>query len=201
MDTPAPPLHILILAAGSSTRMRGADKLTETVKGQPLLRQLAGRAVATGLPVTVALPPDRPHRHAALDGLTLTRLSVAGASKGMATTLRAGLASLPPQAAVMLLLADLPELTTADLSLMAQSYASTPGQILRATNATGQPGHPVIFPPWARADLMQLSGDDGARQVLQAHASRLRLIALPGQHATTDLDTPEDWASWRSGRE
>ncbi|MDR7125352.1 nucleotidyltransferase family protein [Pseudotabrizicola sp. 4114] len=201
MTTPAPLLHILILAAGNSTRMRGGDKLMELVGGQPLLRQLAGRAVATGLPVTVALPPDRPARNAALDGLALTRLTVPDAGQGMATTLRAGLTGLPPQAAVMLLLADLPELTAADLSLMAAAHASTPDQILRATDAAGQPGHPVIFPPWARADLTGLSGDDGARQVLKAHADRLRLIALPGQHATTDLDTPEDWARWRSGRE
>lgn len=194
------PLHILILAAGGSTRMRGGDKLLEPVGGQPLLRQMASRAVATGLPVTVALPPDRPLREAALSGLVLTRLTVADAGQGMATSLRTGLASLPPQAAVMLLLADLPELTTEDLSRMAVAHASTPDQILRATDAAGQPGHPVIFPPWARAGLMDLTGDDGARQMLQRHADRLRLIALPGRHATTDLDTPEAWAAWRSGR-
>ncbi|MFN4153221.1 MAG: NTP transferase domain-containing protein [Paracoccaceae bacterium] len=198
---PHPPLHILILAAGGSTRMRGADKLMEPVGGHPLLHQLARRATRTGLPVTVALPPDRPARNAALTGLPLTRLIVPDAASGMATTLRAGLASLPPGAAVMLLLADLPEITTEDLSLMAASHTRTPDLILRATDTAGTPGHPVICPPWARAGLMDLAGDEGARTVLQRHKDRLRLIALPGQHATTDLDTPEAWAAWRSGRE
>ncbi|MDP4033396.1 MAG: nucleotidyltransferase family protein, partial [Pseudorhodobacter sp.] len=73
--------------------------------------------------------------------------------------------------------------------------------ILRATDAAGRPGHPVIFPPWVLPELMGLSGDEGARPVLSRHADRLRLIALPEQHATTDLDTPEAWAHWRSGRE
>ncbi|MFN4131167.1 MAG: NTP transferase domain-containing protein, partial [Paracoccaceae bacterium] len=179
----------------------GGDKLTEIVGGQPLLRHLASRALHTGLPVTVALSPDRPQRDSALRGLPLTRLTVPDAKAGIATTLRAGLAGLPSQAAVMLLLADLPEITTEDIRQMAAAYASTPNQILRATDAAGQPGHPVIFPPDVRADLMTLSGDDGARAVLHRHKDRLRLIALPDQHATTDLDTPEAWAAWRSGRE
>jgi molybdenum cofactor cytidylyltransferase len=198
---PAPPLHILILAAGASSRMRGADKLLERVENQPLLRQIACRALATGLPVTVALPPDRPDRAAALDGLVLTRVSVPNPSEGMAASLRAGMGALPKDAAVMLLLADLPEITTADLCLMAQAHAARPQMILRATDTKGIPGHPVIFAPWARAELMALAGDDGARAVLRAHAERLHMIALPGHHATTDLDTPEDWAQWRSGRD
>lgn len=198
---PPPPLQILILAAGGSTRMRGADKLTAEVEGQPLLRQLARRALASGLPVTVTLSPAHPDRRTALQDLPLTPLIVPDAATGMATSLRAGLAHLPPQAAVLLLLADLPEITTQDLTRMAAAHTATPDLILRATDAAGQPGHPVIFPPWARPDLMALSGDEGARAVLQRHAARLRLIALPDQHATTDLDTPEAWAAWRSGRE
>lgn len=198
---PMPDLQILILAAGASSRMRGADKLLEQVAGQPLLRHIAGQALATGLPVTVTLPPDRPARAAALDGLTVRRITVPDAGLGMAHSLRAGLASLQPQGAVMVLLADLPEITTDDLTMLAQAHARTPGQILRATDASGQPGHPVIFPGSLRTGLMQLSGDDGARSLLRRHAGDLQLIALPGQNATTDLDTPEDWAAWRSGRE
>jgi molybdenum cofactor cytidylyltransferase len=58
-------------------------------------------------------------------------------------------------------------------------------------------GHPVLFPADLRAELLALQGDEGARMVLQRHKARLRLIALPNQHALTDLDTPEAWAAWR----
>jgi CTP:molybdopterin cytidylyltransferase MocA len=44
---------------------------------------------------------------------------------------------------------------------------------------------------------MALHGDEGARSVLAAQASRVRLCPLPLRHAVTDLDTPEDWAQWR----
>jgi molybdenum cofactor cytidylyltransferase len=197
----APALHILILAAGASRRMRGADKLLEQVLGEPLLSLVTRRALLTGLPVTVALPPDRPLRGAALDGLEVSRITVPDPSSGLSASLAAGSAHVPEGASLLVLLADLPEITTEDLNLMAAARAEWPDHILRATDTTGQPGHPVIFPPWARAELAGLSGDDGAREVLRTHAGRLRLIPLPAAHATTDLDTPEAWALWRSGRE
>lgn len=181
--------------------MRGTDKLLEPVAGQPLLRQIVQEASRTGCPVTVTLPPDRPERAQALTGLPVRQITVPNPERGMAESLRTGLAHLPQSASVLLLLADLPEITADDLCLMVAAHAATPDLILRATDATGQPGHPVVFPPWTRGDLMEISGDEGARAVLRKHAARIRLVPLPGRHATTDLDTPEAWAAWRSGRE
>jgi len=190
-------LHILLLAAGASSRMRGRDKLMEEVQGRALLRHLAIQALSTGLAVAVTLPPDRPLRGAVLDGLTLIRIPVADAHDGLSASLRAGLAVIAPEHSVMVLLADLPELDAADLASMARAQARHPAAILRGAAQDGTPGHPVIFPPWARAELAALSGDEGAKPVLKAHAAQVRLVPLPYFHATTDLDTPEDWAGWR----
>lgn len=194
-------VHILILAAGSSSRMRGGDKLLEQVDGLPLLRRVTSAALGCGVPVTVALPPDRPLRHAALDGLRVSLVTVPNPSDGMAASLVAGLASIPADSAVLLLLADLPEITTADLQSVLAAQNSDPQAILRGTGQDGTAGHPVLFPANMRSELLSLTGDEGARSVLQRHRDRLRLIALPDRHATTDLDTPEDWAAWRAARD
>jgi CTP:molybdopterin cytidylyltransferase MocA len=193
-------MHILILAAGSSSRMRGGDKLLERVDGQPQLARILQAALQTGLPVTVALPPDRPERAAAIAALPAQRITVPDPAQGMAASLTAGLASLPATAGVMLLLADLPEITAQDLITLRDAWAQEPEAILRGAAVDGTPGHPVCFPPDLRDDLMTLKGDEGARSVLVRHRARLRLIPLPGRHATTDLDTPEDWAAWRAAR-
>lgn len=192
--------EVLILAAGSSSRMRGGDKLLEVIEGEAQLTRIAKAALATGCPVTVALPPDRPGRNAALDGLPLRRVPVPDPETGMAASLKAGLASLPADAAVLLLLADLPELTAADLRTVLDVWASFPDAILRGTAEDGTPGHPVGFPPDLRVELLQITGDQGAREVLARHKSRIWPVTLPDAHATTDLDTPEDWARWRASR-
>lgn len=189
---------ILILAAGASSRMRGGDKCLEPVGAEPLLRRIARLALETGCPVAVAVPPDRPQRAAALEGLALSVVPVPDAAQGMAASLVAGMASVPADHAVLLLLADLPEITLADLRLVLAARAPHPDRILRGTAADGTPGHPVLFPPDLRADLLALHGDAGARSVLVRHAARVLPVALPDRHAVTDLDTPEDWAAWRA---
>ena len=54
-------IPILILAAGSSSRMQGRDKLLETIDRVPLLRRTVNSALGTDHPVYVTLP-QQPHR-------------------------------------------------------------------------------------------------------------------------------------------
>ncbi len=190
---------ILILAAGGSTRMAPRDKLTEMVEGQPLLCRTARRALATEAPVLVVLPPDRPDRDRAVEGLDLIRVLAVEAAQGMTASLRAGLAALPPGATgVMVLPADMPDLDTPDLRRLLEGFAAEPARILRGAGQDGTPGHPVIFPADLFPELMALAGDEGGRSVIARHRGRLRLVPLPGDRALVDLDTPEDWAAWRA---
>jgi molybdenum cofactor cytidylyltransferase len=192
------PITVLILAAGASSRMRGKDKLLEPVGGIALLRHMAHTALAAGLPVAVVLPPDRPARDAALDGLNLLRVTVEQASDGMGASLRSGVAAIAPNHAIMVVLADMPDLGPEDLAKMASAFQMAPDIIHRACTANGKPGHPVVFPPWTRDELLQATGDTGARALFMAHP--IRLVPLPASRAVTDLDTPEDWAAWHKSQ-
>jgi molybdenum cofactor cytidylyltransferase len=195
-------VHILILAAGASSRMRGADKLLEPVAGQALLRHIAGVALGTGCPVTVTLPPDRPLREAALLGLNLRRLIIPDAAKGMSRSLVRAVGALDdagPKDGLMILPADMPGFTTAALSDLVARFQAEPDLILRGGTEDGQPGHPAIFPRALWPALAQVTGDEGGRSVLRQNEGRVRVVPLPGPMAILDLDTPEDWAAWRAG--
>lgn len=202
--SPVPPLRILILAAGLSRRMRGADKLLMPVNGIPQLRRLARAAVAAGAaagaPVHLVLGPAQAARRQLLADLPVGVILAPRAPLGMGETLSAGLAALPSRAAVLLLLADLPEIGTPEIAALIAAHRADPFAILRGASADGQPGHPVLLPAWLRPELSALPGDSGARGVLARHPDRLRLVPLPGRAAVTDLDTPEDWAAWLARR-
>lgn len=178
--------------------MRGGDKLLEWVEDMPLLRRQARIARAVCPAVIVTLRPDDTARRQVLAGLDLALVTVPDAAEGMAASIRAGAAVAT--GAVMILPADMPELDVDDLAHLIAAFDQTPDAILRGATAAAEPGHPVIFPADLRADLLGLRRDTGARHILQREAARVRLIALPDQHALTDLDTPEDWATWRAGR-
>ncbi|MEW2915106.1 nucleotidyltransferase family protein [Leisingera sp. JC11] len=187
-------IAILLLAAGASSRMQGRDKLMEDVDGLPLLSLMCRRAALTGLPVYTTLPGlSHPRATAAGDAILVP---VPDAAEGMAASIRRGTAVLPEGTeAVMILPADMPEITAQDMLHLAAHFQGPDSPILRATAEDGTPGHPVLFPQRCFEALKSLQGDQGARGILKAEM--VQTVPLPGRHALTDLDTPEDWAAWR----
>lgn len=191
-----PGVTILLLAAGASSRMRGRDKLLEEVDGRPLLRRQAEAAVATGAPVIATLPPRAPGRRAALAGLPVAVVEVPDAAEGMARSLSAGARAAGAPRGLLVVLADMPEITAEDMAALIEAFDGR--TILRGAAEDGTPGHPVLFPRHLLADLAGLSGDSGAREIIREHGARP--LPLPARHALTDLDTPEAWDAWRAAR-
>ena len=176
---------ILLLAAGSASRMRGGDKLLEDVHGAPCLQVMAKRALATGQPVLVTMPSLNHPRAACLTGLELSVIEVPNADLGMSHSLQRGVAALPNNAkAVMILPADMPDITTDDMNEMLEAFVGTNATTLVGMNLFEQ--------------FQKLTGDKGANAILSALGDSLMLHALKGDRARIDLDTPEDWSAWRA---
>lgn len=178
----------------------GRDKLLLDLAGRPLLRHVVRRAVATGQPVLVALPQGDQRRRAALEGVDVQIVEVHNAGLGMAQSLRTGVLAVPDAfSAMVVALADMPEITTEDyLSIINRFCADPNSNIHRAASHDGTAGNPVLLPEWALNDPSIFTGDAGARHLLRQHSDRIRLVPLPENHATTDLDTPADWAAWHA---
>ncbi|WP_413871803.1 nucleotidyltransferase family protein [Albidovulum sp.] len=195
-------LVVLIPAAGASRRMEGADKLLEEIDGEPVLRRTARTAGAAGGTVLVALPETGPYlaaRRATLTGLGVHLLPVPDAHEGMAASLRAGAREIGPAEGLMVLLPDMPDIGADDIRRLVAAFAEDTTRPVRATTEDGaEAGHPVILPRRLMQELGILTGDRGARIVLEGE--NVRLVPLPGRRAVTDLDTPEDWAAWRAAR-
>ena len=192
-------ITILIPAAGAARRMRGADKLLMLVDGIPQLRRLALQALMTGLPVLVTLRTGDAARRAALTGLDVAIVTVVDAEEGMAASLRAGGGLVAAGSALMVVPADMPEIGTQDMGAMIVAHLAAPEAILRGA-AGAVAGHPVVLPADLVPALGGMAGDSGARALIDRHAGRVVLVALPGRRAVLDLDSPEDWALWNAAR-
>ena len=189
---------ILILAAGQSSRMRGADKLLQLVDGVPLVRKVAVAAIALGHPVYVALPDLTHPRAAALSDLDLTLLPIPQAVQGMSVTLREAVAHLPEFEKLMLVLADLPEISSSEMAAVLSASDRQSGLIWRGATEDGKPGHPIVFDGSLRTQFATLSGDTGGDAIVRLLRDQTVLVPLAGSRARRDLDTPEDWAAFRA---
>lgn len=198
-----PRIAAIVLAAGAARRMRGRDKLLEPVDGRPVLRLAAEAALASKADdVVVVLPPEAGARRAALDGLDVSVVEAPDWAEGMAASLRAGLATVADRAeAVVVMLADMPEVGAADVDRLIAGFDREEGrEIVRAVAADGAPGHPVLFGRRFFESLAALRGDRGAREILAEAGEFVVEVATGGSRALTDLDTPEAWAAWRARR-
>lgn len=188
---------ILILAAGTSSRMRGADKLLQEVDGVPLLVRTARRAEASGYPVLVAIPGPSHPRYRALKHENVVCFDVPEAPEGIGGTLRGAVKRLPPCEAFMVMLADMPMIETSDITRLFDAYRNgSNARIVQATTEDGQPGHPIVFDARLRDRFENCAGDDGAKPIIAAHIGQTHRISLAGNRARFDLDTPDDWKNW-----
>lgn len=187
------PLAGLVLAAGAGRRFGGPKPLA-VYRGEVLvaraLRSVAGGCDAGVTVVVGAAGADV--AAAARAALPAVRV-VANAdwATGLAGSLRAGLAAQPAHAAaVLVLLADQPAVTPADLAALRAAWLADPGRIVAAGFA-GTAGVPAILPRGTWPALAALTGDQGARTVIAEAADR---IVVPLPNAARDVDTPDDLA-------
>lgn len=185
----------VVLAAGRSSRM-GANKLFATFEGVPLLRRSVETALASGAgPVVVVLGHMAEPASALLDGLDVIVVVNADYASGLASSVKAGLGAVGPEVAgAMMLLADMPGLGPADLDALIAAFRRGEGKaVVRATSG-GQRGNPVILPRRAFAAMRNLSGDIGARRLVEALELPVIDVEI-GEAAVVDVDTPEALAS------
>ncbi len=197
-------VHILLLAAGASRRMQGEDKLLREAAGEPLLKRALHHACeSSAMGVSVVLPVGNHARAHLVQGMDAKPVICEDWREGMGASLRAGIAAFAGCDAVIVALADMPDLTAAHYNAMVNAFNALPDDvrsraILRAVSESGQPGHPVLFGVDWFQELAASQGDQGARAILGREKGLIRLVPTPGEGAVTDLDTAEAWAAWEA---
>ena len=185
-----PGLHVLVLAAGASSRF-GSPKQLVRIGDRPLLHRAVGIATeVAGHSVSVVLGANVDKLTPLLRHSSVTVVVNRNWEDGLASSLRAGIRSLPGSIdGVMITLADQAGLVATDLARLASAWRAQPEWLI-AASYSGHTGVPAVFPRWTFQDFFELRGDTGARAILERHADRVLRIPMP--NAAIDIDTPED---------
>lgn len=192
-------IGIIILAAGESKRM-GSPKQLLNIEGKSLIRRTAEVALATDCyPVVLVIGANKAQIAPEIIDLPLTVIDNPKWYEGMASSVKMGLVGLymtyKEVEAVIILVCDQPYLSVSLLERMVEIYQTKKAPIV-ACKYGEQVGVPALFDRKLFEELLNLTGDKGAKPVLMSHLDEAHLITF--EAGSIDLDTLEDYQKYLS---
>ena len=183
-------LHAIVLAAGGSTRFGGIKQLLE-LDGKSMLK----RAVETATSVmdervvlVLGLRANKLQREISQYNIDIVLNE--NWEKGMASSLKTGIETLPKNCrGVLIIFCDQPLITEQHLKKLIDLWLQDQSKIVAGSYA-GTLGVPVLFPSSYFQNILELSGDKGAKSILHENEDKVLFLALP--EAEIDIDTQED---------
>lgn len=187
-----PSIAILILAAGGSSRMEAKIKQLLPWKQSTLLNHAIGQALKLNTEaIFVVLGAQVAQIKPTIEHDKITLLEHKEWEQGIGSTIAFGLKHLSEQKkydAVFIQLADQPFMDAKYLTEMLETYQKNPSKII-ATKYPNNHGVPAIFSRSHWAELAQITGDTGAKQLLKSKM----LIAIDPKDKAVDIDTWSDY--------
>ncbi len=188
---------VIVLAAGRSTRMGGANKLLADLGGTAVIARTLDALADAGLPPPVVVTGHMAAEVRAAIGARAATIVVApDYAAGMSRSLAAGLGAAPAAwRAALIVLGDMPGVAPATIAAVAA--AATDAAAVVAPVCAGRRGNPVAWgrDHWPR--LLALDGDRGAKALLDTVV--VDEVAVDDANIFADLDTPAALATARAG--
>jgi len=189
-----PPVVGVLLAAGRGSRF-GGDKLRTMLHGERdagvTLGVAAGRHLLEALPASIAVvrSDDSQLAHD-LSAIGLRVVPCTRADEGMGASLACGVQATSDAAGWVVALADMPWIAPATIRAVAQAITS--GADVAAPFHRGKRGQPVGFSRGRYADLATLTGDTGAKSIVEHAGEALVAIDVEDAGVLRDVDVRED---------
>jgi molybdenum cofactor cytidylyltransferase len=183
----------IVLAAGRGARFDATrGKLLVDYGGRPLVRCTVEAALDSKASKTIVVTGHaRDEIVQALAGLPVVFAYNPAFTRGMASSLRAGLAHAADSAGALALLADMPDVTSAILDRLIAAFDCAPDRAAVVPVYQGRRGNPVLLGRRLFPRLALLEGDEGARRLLGSTEGVLE-IAVDDRSVLADIDTRED---------
>ncbi len=188
-------LSALLLAAGESKRMGKLKQLMPLGKST-IIEQAIDNLLSSAVNEVIVVVGHKAEEITKTIATKPIKIIVnPNYQEGMSTSIIAGLILVDPQAqAVMLALGDQPLVDSQTIKrLIAEFYNHDKG--IAVPTYKGKRGHPVIFAIKYKAELLELKGDIGGREIIEHHPEDILEVAVDSESIISDIDTEEDYPS------
>jgi molybdenum cofactor cytidylyltransferase len=197
----------ILLAAGSSSRMgRGQHKLLLPLHDRPVLAHVIDATLASiARPIIIVLGHQADQVRTQIKPYTtspsIMLVENTDYLQGMSTSLRMGVQMLISHSyrkamlsyhvdSALILLGDQPMITPQVIDTLITAYRTT-GRTIVAPLYNGKRGSPVLFNESLFPELIEVTGDEGGRTVLERHRQEMEVVEMGDALANYDVDTWE----------
>ena len=180
----------ILLAAGLSQRF-GSNKLLHSIFDHTPILMVSAKKLVSALPGSVVVINKSLKNYTIeLEQLGLRVVINEHTEKGMGSSIACGIRLCSDASGWLIALADMPYIRTETFTLLVNKINETVGIV--APHYEGQRGHPVGFHYRFKHELLALSDDVGAREIIKQHHEQLELLPTDDRGVIQDVDYKED---------
>ncbi len=201
--TSAASISLVLLAAGASSRMNGANKMLAQLGKQTVLESSLETYARVGFSeILVVTGRDREKTTAIAEHYGAKTVFNPEYMSGMASSLVKGVSKVRSEAAgILVALGDMPFIQQASIEDLCRAFLQKKSlQTICIPSYEGKRGNPVLFGVAHKPAIMGLSGDIGAKSLVQQNAQHCIEVPLDDNGCLFDIDTHEELQDARSLR-
>jgi len=188
-------ISAILLAAGQSKRMNGENKLTKKIQDIPLIKHSVKNILSSFIgELIVVLGYQKEIIEKLIDKNNKIKFVFnKDFESGMASSIKAGLNNLSEKTeAFFICLGDMPMVGHDIYNQLIKSKANK--EIIVPTYK-GQQGNPVLFNKSMKEKVMDISGDIGAKKILELNKDKILNLEINDQSITRGFNTQGDFSS------
>ena len=185
-----------ILAAGSSQRMHGKNKLLLPFKDKTLINAVCQTIIDSHLePVFVVTGFENKKVAKSLPQSIDKILYNKDWQKGMAQSINKAIISLPKNIdGNMIILGDMPLIKVETIEILIEAFLRYNGKKIIYANHLGKQANPVIFPKKYFNEILLLDGDIGCKNIITQNVENSFGVTVDSSEVIFDCDTKKDYS-------
>jgi molybdenum cofactor cytidylyltransferase len=190
----APTIAAIVLAAGRSRRMAPHNKLLVADRtGKPMIARVVDNVLSSKTrPILVVTGHQSEQVQHALGGRPVRYVHADDYAEGLSASLKSGIAAVPEEcSAALVCLGDMPLVTGRMIDRLLGTYDPDEGRLIVLPTFRGKQGNPMLWDRRFFSEILQISGDSGARFLLGKHLEVVTEVEMADDAVLRDFDTTD----------
>jgi molybdenum cofactor cytidylyltransferase len=193
----------ILLAAGQSTRMNGENKLIKEIDDIPIIKHALNNILGSSVDeIIIVLGHDKE----IIENIIQKRKKIKfvynkNYKNGISSSIQAGLKIISKKMeAFFICLGDMPDVNQNIYNKMIKTKLNYNKKLkpiykkeIFIPTYEKKNGNPVLFTKYMKEKIMQIVGDNGAKELIEINKNKALYIPIKNRGITLDFDTKEDF--------